>query len=140
MYDRPDAGELLEAAWAHLEQQVAPLLKEDRKLYFQTLVAINVLKVVARELHYRDDHLRAQWNRLNAMQDVDLPLPGEWPEGVAALGIRLREMCFDIRAGRYDESFLREVLFEHLLATTMEQLQVANPRYLQQLATEEPVS
>lgn len=138
MYDRPHADELLEAAWQHLEQFVAPALKSNRRLYFQTLVAINVLKVVAREHHYRPDHLRAQWNRLNAMQDVDLPLPGEWDESLAALAIRNRELCYDIRAGRYDDDFLRETLYEHLYATTLEQLQVANPRYLQQLAAEEP--
>ncbi len=138
MYDRPHADELLEAAWQHLEQFVAPALKSDRKLYFQTLVAINVLKVVAREQRCRPDHLRAQWNRLNAMQDVDLPLPSEWDESLAALAIRNRELCYDIRAGRYDSDFLRETLYEHLYATTLEQLEVANPRYLQQLASEEP--
>lgn len=140
MYDRPHADELLEAAWQHLEQHVVPVLKHDRRLYFQTLVAINVLKVVERELHHRPDHLRAQWNRLNAMQDVDLPLPSEWEESLAALAIRNRELCYDIRAGRYDGDFLWETLCEHLYATTLEQLQVANPRYLQQLASEEPIS
>jgi len=140
VYDRPHAGELLEAAWHHLETLVIPALKHDRKLYFQTLVAINVLKVVAREQRYRPDHLKAQWNRLNAMQDVDLPLPREWEESLAALAIRNRELCYDIRAGRYDADFLRETLYQHLYATTLEQLQVANPRYLEQLAAEGPVS
>ncbi|MGQ9888294.1 MAG: DUF6285 domain-containing protein [Aggregatilineales bacterium] len=140
MYDRPNAGELLEAAWHHLETLVIPVLKHDRKLYFQTLVAINVLKVVAREQRYRPDHLKAQWNRLNAVQDVDLPLPSNWEESLAALAIRNRELCYDIRAGRYDSDFLRETLYQHLYATTLEQLQVAKPRYLEQLAAEGPVS
>ena len=137
MYDLPKAHQLLQAAWMHLEQYVAPQLKHDRKLYFQTLVAINVIKVAERELQYAPAHLKAQWNRLNALQDIDLPLPGEWGEAVAALDIRNRELCYDIRAGRYDEPFLNATLFEHLLATTMEQLQVANPRHLQRLAEED---
>lgn len=137
MYDQPDAQALLRAVWMHLEENVIPALKHDRNLYFQTLIAANVVGVVERELQYGPIHLKAQWNRLNAMQDVDLPLPGEWEEAVEALKIRNRELCYDIRAGRYDDDFFKEALYEHLLATTMEQLQVANPAYLQRLAEEE---
>jgi hypothetical protein len=137
MYDRPRAKDLLQAAWIHLEQQVIPQIRHDRRLYFQTLVAVNTLKIVARELEYGPAHLKAQWNRLNAMQNVDLPLPGDWEEALAALQIRNRELCYDIRAGRYDDPFLQAAMFEHLLATTLEQLQVANPRHVQRLADED---
>ena len=43
MYDRPDARDLLEAAWLHLEKHVVPLVSNDRKVYVQTLAAINLL-------------------------------------------------------------------------------------------------
>ncbi len=137
MYDQPNARDLLHAVWKHLEENVMPALTHDRTLYFQTLIAANLVGVVERELQYGAIHLKAQWNRLNAMQDVDLPQPGEWEEATEALKIRNRELCYDIRAGRYDDQFFKEVLYEHLLASTMEQLQVANPAHLQRLAQED---
>ncbi|MBZ0297700.1 MAG: DUF6285 domain-containing protein [Anaerolineae bacterium] len=132
------ARELLRASWTHLKHNVAPALQDQAELYEQTLVTINLLQMVEREMEHRPSHLKSQWSRLNAMQDIDLPLPSDWEEAVAALHIRNRELCHDIRAGRYEEPFMQEILFEHLLATTMEQLQVANPDYLQRRSEEAP--
>jgi len=50
VYDRPDVSELIDAVRQHLEQQVIPAVKDDPKLYFQTLVAANVLKIAGRDL------------------------------------------------------------------------------------------
>lgn len=133
MYDRPSSLELLEAASHHLQTEVLPVAKATNgKLYFQTLVALNVLTIVGREIQLRGAHLRAEWARLNML------LGGEdLPETEEALAARLAErnaaLCAAIRAGDYDES---QPLFEHLKATTIEQLEVANPRFLQTLAQE----
>lgn len=48
-YDRPTAAELVEAAREFLESEVLPQAA-DRRLRFRTLVAINALGIVQREL------------------------------------------------------------------------------------------
>ena len=67
MYDRPNTSELIDAVRGHLEANVIPLAREtNRRLYFQTLVAINVLKIVERELQMGQAHALAEWESLNA--------------------------------------------------------------------------
>lgn len=139
MYDQPLLIELLDAARAHLEHEIVPLLKDDeqRKLYYQTLVAINVLRIAERELMMSAEHTHSEWARLNYIQQLDSPLPNDPETARAALGERNRKLCMQIMDGEFDRSPQRAALFEHLLATTIEQLQVANPRFLQALALED---
>lgn len=134
MYDRPTATELLEAARHHLETQVIPVTRAANfKLYFQTLVAINVMKIVERETRLRGAHQRAEWSRLDMLlggaarpQDDDT-LRGQLAE-------RNAQLCEAIRAGEYDDS---AALFQHLKASATEQLEVANPKFLKMLAAED---
>ena len=49
MSDRPTAAELVEATREFLEREVLPTL-DDQRLRFRTLVAINALGIVQREL------------------------------------------------------------------------------------------
>lgn len=139
MYDQPSLIDLLDAARAHLEAVVAPLLKdtEQRKLYYQTLVAVNVLRIAGRELTMSGDHIQAEWARLNYLQQSDKPLPIDPTAARADLAERSRRLCMQINDGEFDQMPQKAALFEHLLATTMEQLQVANPRFLQALALED---
>jgi hypothetical protein len=138
MYDRPTAAELIDAVRGHLETQIIPAVKGDGKLYFQTLVAINVLRVVERELNLAPDHLSAEWTRLNHLEGA-LEMPSDPRAAVIVLHERNTQLCENIRVGRYDGE-QKQVLFEHLVATTIEQLQVANPKYLQTLAQEDSAS
>jgi hypothetical protein len=143
MYDRPNAAELIAAARAHLETQIIPAVKGDGKLYFQTLVAINVMKIVERELELSAHHVTAEWERLDmletlVLQRTTIPLPPDPLERVKLLRARNERLCEDIQGGRYDAS--SEQLLKHLLATTIEQLQVANPKYLETLAAEDASS
>jgi hypothetical protein len=134
MYDRPNAIELIEAARLHLEQQVIPAAKGiHHKLYFQTLVAANVLKIVERELSLSGGHLRAEWSRLNMLMGEAL-LPGSTEAIQTALAERNAALCQAIRAGKHDTD---RALLEHLKATTIEQLEVANPKYLSILQAED---
>jgi len=137
MYDRPDIFQLLDAVRVYLQNEVVPLTQENRKQYYQTLVAISVLGVVAREMLMNVDHLRAEWERLNFVQNVTRPLPADPYEARAALAERNRKLCEEISAGRYDYTPGRSALFEHLLTTTRAQLEVANPKFLQSLAGED---
>lgn len=127
MYDRPTLHELLAAVRHHLESAVIPAAKAlNHKLYFQTLVAANVLKIAERELIFAEPHLHAEWGRLNLLLG-EQPLPTEPAARRAALAERNRDLCAQIRAGRYDDSAL---LFRHLKACATEQLEVANPKWL----------
>lgn len=48
-HDRPTGAELATAVHEFLEQEILPLL-DDQRLRFRTLVAMNALTIVAREL------------------------------------------------------------------------------------------
>jgi hypothetical protein len=134
MYDRPNMLELVAAVQQHLENHVLPVAKAaNYRLYFQTLVAVNVLRIIEREIELGETHAQAEWARLNMLLGGE-PLPPTLHELQAALQTRNTALCAAIRAGQYDEHL---ALFEHLKATTLEQLAVANPKYLSQLQAEE---
>lgn len=134
MYDRPTAQELLAAACQHIEQELLPLAKNTNfKLYFQSLVALNVLRIVERELQYRSTHLQAEWSRLNMLLSGEAA-PSSESALIERLAQRNQSLCEQIRAGAFDTN---RALFEHLKASSIEQLQVANPKFLQALAQEQ---
>lgn len=136
MIDRPTLAELIDAARMHMETNVIPAVREDRKLYFRTLVAINVLKIAERELELGAGHTSAAWERLNAVEGVTTPIPQNEQALKDALHARHMALCARIRAGDYD-SGENQVLFEHLKATTVAQLEIANPKYLDRIAAED---
>lgn len=134
MYDRPSAAELIEAARQHFETQIIPLTRShNSRLYFQTLVAVNVMKIVERELALASGHAEAEWVRLDMLLGA-APAPQTSEAIQAALAQRNEVLCRAIRAGEHDAN---AALFSHLKACATEQLQVANPRFLSTLATED---
>ncbi len=135
MYDRPNLPELIDAVRLHLETNVIPAVKSDPKLYFQTLVAINVLKIAQRETQLSWAHLRAEWDSLNALEAEDHHLPADPLDALTALDARNLILCEDIRQGLYDDR--RDALFQHLIAVTCAQLEVANPKFLQTITAED---
>jgi hypothetical protein len=137
MYDRPTIDELVSAAILHFETQVIPAVKGDPRLYFQTLVAINVLKVAERELRLGWSHLVAEWEGMNMLEGQPRPLPDSPDALKEALAERQRELCAGIRAGDYDAASRETVLFEYLLSSVKMSLEVANPKFLQALAEED---
>jgi hypothetical protein len=136
MYDRPNTQELLDAARLHLEQNIIPAVKTDARLYFQTLVAINVLKIVGRELAFAPRHAAAEWASLNALEAVDTAPPADLASLQNALYERNQQLGTAIRAGDYDAGEKQLILFEHVKAVTIAQLEVANPKFLQTLRQE----
>lgn len=134
MYDRPTAAELIEAARQHLESALVPVVRGDPKLYFQTLVAVNVLRIVERELALAEPHLLAEWESLNALDGTDQPAPPRQSALMDALAERNRALCERIRQGAHDGD--DGALFAHVVRVTQAQLTVANPRFLQTLAQE----
>ncbi|MCS6834776.1 MAG: DUF6285 domain-containing protein [Anaerolineae bacterium] len=135
MNDRPSAPELIDAVRQHLEGQVLPLAKrESHKLYFQTLVAVNVLRIVAREWALGAGHWLAEWQRLDAILGQEA-LPARDEALREALVARNATLCAAIRAGQHDDA--SAALFNHLKACAIEQLTVANPKFLAALAQED---
>lgn len=136
MFDRPTLAELIDAARMHMETQVVPAVREDRKLYFRTLVAINVLKIAERELELGAGYAAQAWERLNEIEGVQMPLPQNEKALREGLAERHAALSARIRAGNYDTGD-NTGLFEHLKASTVAQLEIANPKYLQRLAAED---
>lgn len=137
MYDRPSVNELIDAARMHLETAVIPAVRADRKLYFQTLVAINVLKIAGRELSLAPTHAIMEWAGLSVLEAVDTPAPANLADLQAAINERNKTLCAAIRAGGYDDEQSQSLLLAHVMATTAAQLEVANPRLLQTMAAED---
>ena len=133
MYDNPTAQALLDAVRLHLETHIIPAIKTDRKLYFQTLVAINVLRIVERELSHDEAHLRSEWNRLHDLLGLDTPAPDSKSGFIHELTAQNQVLAEAIRSGEYDSS---PELFDHLKATTVSQLEVANPLFLMKIISE----
>ncbi|MFN8531896.1 MAG: DUF6285 domain-containing protein, partial [Anaerolineae bacterium] len=65
--DRPTLTELIDAVRTHLESALIPAVKGDARLYFQTLIAINLLKTAEREIQLRPAQQQMAWNRLNGL-------------------------------------------------------------------------
>ncbi|MBE2184812.1 MAG: hypothetical protein IAE89_15390 [Anaerolineae bacterium] len=130
MYDRPDVSELIDAVRQHLERQVIPAIKGDAKLYFQTLVAANVLKIALRDLALSGDHLQSAWERLNDLHGEIILIPANQQEAVMEMQARNRSLCTTVRAGEWDAPDHMNALIVMALANTVDALAAANPKFL----------
>lgn len=131
MQDRPTAPELLDAVREFLEMEIVPTLDEHR-LRFRTLIALNVLRIVQRELTGEEERLRGAWPRL-----VDLVEPGATaapPTALADLRADVdrlrRDLCRRIRAGDADDGPWREAALAYARWECEEKLRISNPRHL----------
>jgi hypothetical protein len=115
--ERPTAAELIAAVAEFIETKATPHL--DARTAFHAKVAVNVLRIVERELD-RERHAgnQAELERLRALcsagNDADL----------AALN---RELCARISDGRIaiDDPALQE----HLMSSVLDRIAVDNPKY-----------
>jgi hypothetical protein len=124
MQDRPNFAELLDAVRHFLEDEVAPS-QTDRRARFRTLVTINAITILERELRDEQEIVRDEVKRLVALLGKDGALP-EQPEKLAALVLELnRELAARIRRGDEIDGVL-----EHLRHVGAAKLRVASPRYL----------
>lgn len=125
MQDRPSARELISTVAQFLHAELAPTLNDPR-LKFRALVAANVLNIVAREMEFGDDLMRAEWQRLDALMGNDAP--GE--HFAQEIDVMNRALCVRIRAGEADQGDFSKRVFAHVEQTVIEKLQIANPRVL----------
>jgi Domain of unknown function (DUF6285) len=139
MHDRPTIQELLAAVQMHLETQISPAIRYDAKLHFHTLVAVNILKIVSREIDAGSAPLIAEWERLNGLQGTDIPLSETNKDIIIGLERRNELLCQAIRNGEYDAAPSQAVLYAHLMANIRAQLEISNPKFLQALSNEPPL-
>ena len=138
MQDRPTALELLQAIRDLLEQEILPSLT-DARLKYRTLIAINVLRMLEREVPEEEGRLRAE---LGALQEL-LDLPRTAPPADAAL-LRRRvleanlELCERIRQGLADADPWRQRVLAHVRSAVEEKLRINNPSRLEAFLAEPP--
>jgi hypothetical protein len=136
MQDSPNAQQLVEAVAQFLNAELLPTVADPR-LRFRSLIAANVLGIVARELAAGPAPLRDELARVAELLGPDdaRDAPGEALE--AQLLARYRALCAQIRAGRFDDhdAFARALAFAR--ASTIARLQIANPRYLARVLPEQ---
>jgi hypothetical protein len=129
MNDRPTAKELIDAVRQYLETDLLPSLT-DQRLRFQTLVAANVLAIVARELPAEEERLREECRLLGRiLGEGEAPAAGlgELRQRVSEMNARL---CARIQAGEFDEPDRFRTLAGELRTLVVRKLEVNNPRYL----------
>ncbi len=131
MFEQPTAAELVAAVRQHLEAHVLPTIG-DARLRFQTLVAANVLGIVERELALGEGAQQAAYERVSAL----LGTPPEQLAGGAlaqALANADTLLSEQIAAGQFDAAEREQALLAHLQQTARDELQIANPRFLQRV-------
>lgn len=136
MNDRPTLPELIAAVRGHLETHVIPALKAggDPRLYFQTLIAANLLAIAGREIDGGHAHRLATWHELAIWDAQHETYPPADPAAFeAALAARDAALCASIRTGALDDD---PALLDALIGRATRGLEIANPRLLLTLITE----
>jgi len=128
MQDRPTALELLAAVRSFLEDDLVTVLEGRRR--FHALVAANVLNIVERELAGEEEQLGREWDRLAGLFALD---PAGRPQALGTLRAAVQELetrlADEIRTGAADERGRARAVADHVRATVLEKLAVANPRF-----------
>lgn len=113
--NRPDASELIESVREMMEAVLLPAL-QDKSLVYQARVAVNVLKIVEREMAQIQSVKRLERESLQSL----LHATGEAPELNAELVRRIHCGDFDKDDGE---------LMAHFQRTVVAKLAIDNPEY-----------
>jgi Domain of unknown function (DUF6285) len=127
MQDRPTVPEFLKAVTQLLDEELVPNLSGSRQFYAR--VAANVLRIVMRELEHEEEHLAAEWQRLNELLPA-AERPATQAELREAIRRRTEELCQHIRQGDTDTGPYRDQVLAHVRETVREKLLVSNPGWL----------
>ena len=112
--NRPTKQDLVEAVREFLEKRIQPALEGESG--FHTRIAINILKIIERELEKGPGLDAEEHERLRRLLGRDA--------GLAELN---SELCQRIRSGAID--IADEDLIRHLRQTTLGKLSIDNPEY-----------
>lgn len=136
MTDRPNLEALLDAVRMHIESAVLPVVRADQRLYFQTLVALNMLKIAQREVASGADMLRSEWDGLNTLLGELRAVPHRDSELTEALRVRYYALCDAIRRGDYDDHPASSRLIDFLEPVITAQLILNNPGLARRIGDE----
>jgi hypothetical protein len=136
MTDRPDLHALLDAVRLHLETNVVPSIRADPRLYFQTLVALNLLKIGQRELVQGAELLREEWIAIEELREEEIEMPEREDFLTSELNARRAALGTAIRTGKYDSPEMRMRLAGYLERIVGAQLTLNNPGLSARLAKE----
>lgn len=135
MQDGPTDRELIEAVAQFIHEELLPLTAENPRLRFRSLIAVNVLGIVARELTQSEPLLKTEWQRLAKLfAHSNFEQPGSPQELKKAIEGFNQKLCQQLRhdSGLEQENEEWQArLVEHLQTTVREKLQIANPRFLE---------
>lgn len=128
MQDRPTAIELAESVREFLKAEILPSV-EDPRLKFRTLVAMNALGILGRELTQEETILHSERGRLVRLLGREPEMPGSLEDLKEQVTGMNRELVDLIRDGNPPPGTL-----DSLKETAKEKLAVASPRYLERYA------
>jgi hypothetical protein len=136
LQDRPNASELVEAVASFLDKELVPTISDSR-LRFRTLIAINVLGIVSRELELGSTVLIAEWQRLASLLAQSEPTRPVHDAHLAAEIDMLRcELRDRIRSGDFDEGDRFDAALDYAEFAVIAKLRIGNPRFLARLGIE----
>jgi hypothetical protein len=136
MTDRPDLNALLDAVRLHLEANVLPVTRQEPRLYFQTLVALNLLKIGQREIVQGGELLREEWAAMNRLSGEEIAAPEREDFLAIELSARRAALSAAIRSGKYDRPDQAARLAAYLEHTVNAQLALNNPGLSARMAKE----
>ncbi len=128
MQPRPDAPELAAAIREFLETEIIPTLTDPR-LKFRTLVAMNALGMLEREVQLEEGFLRDELSGLAGLLNVNAVAPDSL-EGLRKVVLELNtRLASQIRTGDVPAGAL-----ETVKRAAVHKLRVSSPGYLKRYA------
>lgn len=136
MQDRPTSLELLDAVRDFLEKEVVSSIT-DRRLRYHVLIAVNVLRILEREVRDEEWRLRAELDALHELLDLPPMAPPTDPRGLRRRVLEAnQELCERIRKGGGDSGPWRQRVLSHVRAAVEEKLSINNPAQLKAFLAE----
>ena len=125
MQDRPHDTEVLQTVGDYLERELMPEL--DGPLRYRTLVALNLVRIVQRELKQGTSFLLRERDRLCRLMDMSAEelIPGPLSEQVEDLN---QQLIMELQAPELDEDFERRS-WVTLMEITRDKLAIVKPGY-----------
>lgn len=125
MHSRPTAEELISAVQQHLTERVVPTLT-DPQVRYHTLVAVNVLGIVGRELGQEEQALWQEWAVLSALSGERRPQPDQLTKVKAEITEMNTRLASEILAGQWDDDPNLLLALKQQVAA---KLDVSNPKF-----------
>jgi hypothetical protein len=136
MTDRPTLAELLDAVRQHLDSSIIPAVRHEPKLYFQTLVASNLLRIAERELELETTLRESRRIAVSQSLNQDIILSPDPVTADKTLSIQEAALCEAIRQGDYDgDTWV--ILYQSVNEIINTQLMINNPALLRRYSEED---